>query len=622
MNPGERDEGSSAGRPAGADPGSDFRFSPRPNRAHEIAWRAWGDEAFDEARRSGKPVLLAISAVWCHWCHVMDETTYSDPRVMPAVAEGYVAVRVDNDRRPDVNRRYNMGGWPTVAFLTPAGEVLTGATYLPPDQLLTVLQRVREYYGQHAAELTAAAAAQADVTAGGGVTAVGTAGAPPAARSAAAPDLEAAAAAVCRAVAAFYDPLHGGLGVEPKFPQPDALGLLLTVAVRHGDQRLLGMTLHSLDAMAAGGLHDAVEHGFFRYATRRDWSAPHYEKMLDDTARLALLYLDAFAFTGRAAYAEVASGTLDYLTTVLGAADAPLYFGSQDADEQYYGYDAAGRGRAAVKPAVDRTVFVDGDALAARALLRAATLLDRPDLRDRGLATTDDLWDRGHGRHGMLHYLGGPVDGLLADQAQMAAALLDAYEVSGDRTYLARARLLADWALERLRARDGRFTDRPLVIGPVRAGVRDAPLPVLDGGAEMADDLTRLAALSGVPVYREEAARALAAYADSAAAAGPQAAPWALAAMRFAEHPTHIVVVGRRGDAQAGALLRAGLGIAEPLRSVQLLDPDADAETIAREGYAVAPGEAAAFVCLAGVCLAPTSDPARLAALVAGPALD
>ena len=609
MNPGERDEGTGADRPTGADPGSDFRFSPRANRAHEIAWRAWGDEAFDEARRTGKPVLLAISAVWCHWCHVMDETTYSDPRVMAAIAEGYVAVRVDNDRRPDVNRRYNMGGWPTVAFLTPAGEVLTGATYLPPDQLLTVLERVREYYGQHAAELTAAGAAtQAGVAA--------------ADLEAAAPDLEATAAAVCRAVAAFYDPLHGGLGVEPKFPQPDALGLLLTTAVRRGDRRLLAMTLHSLDAMAAGELHDAVEHGFFRYATRRDWSAPHYEKMLDDNARLALLYLDAFAFTGRAAYAEVASGTLDYLTTVLGAPDAPLFFGSQDADEQYYGYDAADRDRVAIKPAVDRTVFIDGSALAARALLRAATLLDRPDLRDAGLATTDELWDRGHGRHGMFHYLGGPIDGLLADQAQMAAALLDAYEVSGDRTYLARARLLADWALERLRARDGRFTDRPLVIGPVRAGVRDAPLPVLDGGAEMADDLTRLAALSGVPVYREEAARALAAYADSAAAAGPQAAPWALAAMRFAEHPTHIVVVGRRGDAQAGALLRAGLGIAEPLRSVQLLDPDADAETIAREGYAVAPGEAAAFVCLAGVCLAPTSDPARLAALVAGPASD
>ena len=410
-------------------------------------------------------------------------------------------------------------------------------------------------------------------------------------------------------MAALYDPLHGGLGIEPKFPQPDALGLLLAVAARRGDQRLLGMALHSLDAMAAGELHDPVEHGFFRYATRRDWSAPHYEKMLDDNARLALLYLDAFAFTGRAAYAEVAAGTIDYLTTVLGAADAPLFFGSQDADERYYGYDAAGRDRAAVKPAVDRTVFVDGNALAARALLRAATLLDRPDLADAALATIDELWDRGHGRHGMVHYLGGPVDGLLADQAQMAAALLDAYEVSGDRAYLARARLLADWALERLRARDGRFTDRPLVTGSAPVGVRDAPLPVLDGGAEMADDLIRLAAFSGVPAYREAAAAALAAYAGGVVNAGPQAAPWAPAVMRFAEHPTHIVVVGRRGDAQAGALLRAGLRIAEPLRSVQLLDPAADAETIAREGYAVPDRAGGGLRLPRRRCLAPTSDP-------------
>jgi uncharacterized protein YyaL (SSP411 family) len=271
--------------------------------------------------------------------------------------------------------------------------------------------------------------------------------------------------------------------------------------------------------------------------------------MLDDNARLALLYLDAFAFTGRAPYADIAAAVIDYLTTVLQVPGAPLFFGSQDADEHYYSYDAVGRARVAVKPALDRTIFVDGSALAARALLRAAVLFERPDLLNTALSAADHLWERGHGRHGMVHYLGGPVDGLLGDQSQMAAALLDAYEVSGERAYLARARLLADWALERLRARDGRFTDRPLVIGPVRAGVRDAPLPVLDGGAEMADDLTRLAALSGVPVYREEAARALAAYADSAAAAGPQAAPWALAAMRFAEHPTHIVVVGHRRTA-------------------------------------------------------------------------
>ena len=621
MDPADNDD--SADHRPGADPGSDFRFSPRANRAHEIAWRSWGDEAFAEARATGKPVLLAISAVWCHWCHVMDETSYSDPRVLAAIAEGFVAVRVDNDRRPDVNRRYNMGGWPTIAFLTPAGEVLTGATYLPPDQLLSVLARVRDYYVQHGLH-PGGSAADTDAP-DGTIEAVGTVEAveahPEPARMS--PVDAAGAATVCRAVAALYDPRNGGLGAEPKFPQPEALGLLLAAGVRHQDERLLTMVLHSLDAMAAGELRDSVEEGFFRYATRRDWSAPHYEKMLGDNARLALLYLDAFAFTGRAPYGQVARGVIEYLTTVLAAGDAPVFWGSQDADEHYYRLDAAGRERLKVKPAPDRTVFVDTNALTARALLRAATLFETPDLPRAGLAAIDHLWDRGHGRRAMSHYLGGPIAGLLADQAEMAAALLDAYEVSGDRTYLARARLLADWALEHLRARDGRFTDRPQVLTSESGGARGAPLPVLEGGAEMADDLTRLAAFSGVPAYREEAARALAAYEPEAASAGPFAAGWALAVMRFVEHPTHIVVVGHRGDSRSGALLRAALRVAEPLRSVQLLDPDADAEVIAREGYLLDDaGGAAAFVCLAGVCLAPTSDPARLPELVVRSARD
>ena len=550
MDPPDSD---SAERRPVADPGSDFRFSPRTNRAHEIAWRAWGDEPFAEARAAGKPVLLAISAVWCHWCHVMDETSYSDPRVIAAIADGFVAVRVDNDRRPDVNRRYNMGGWPTIAFLTAAGEALTGATYLPPDQLLTVLARVREYYAEHRHDRAGSDADADAADTGAGATAAD-AGADTL-DEAVATRLEpagaglvdaAGAAAVCHAVAALYDPLHGGLGGEPKFPQPEALALLLAAGVRHDDERLLAMALHSLDAMAAGELRDAVEEGFFRYATRRDWSTPHYEKMLGDNARLALLYLDAFAFSGRESYGEIARGIIKYLTTVLTAGDAPVFWGSQDADEHYYARDAAGRERVKVKPALDRTVFVDTNALAARALLRAATLFERSDLPQAGLATIDHLWDRGHGRRAMTHYLGGPIAGLLCDQAEMTAALLDAYEVSGDHTYLARARLLADWALRHLRTRDGRFADRPQVLTPDSGGAHDAPLPVLEGGAEMTDDLTRLAAFSGVPAYREEAARALAAYAPEAATAGPFAAAWALAVMRFVEHPTHIVVVGRR----------------------------------------------------------------------------
>src|SRR5579871_2986360 len=125
---------------------SEFRFSPRANRANEIAWSSWGPEAFERARAQDKPILLAISAVWCHWCHVMDETSYSDPGVIATINERYVPVRVDNDRRPDVNARYNMGGWPTTAFLAPDGTLLTGATYLPPETLRRALDDVASFY--------------------------------------------------------------------------------------------------------------------------------------------------------------------------------------------------------------------------------------------------------------------------------------------------------------------------------------------------------------------------------------------------------------------------------------------------------------------------------------------
>src|SRR5437870_5842707 len=124
----------------------EFHFSPRPNRASEINWHAWSPEAFDAARQTRRPILLSISAVWCHWCHVMDETTYSHPSVIELINRDYVPIRVDNDVRPDINQRYNMGGWPTTAFLTPSGDILTGATYLPADQMASALTRIATYY--------------------------------------------------------------------------------------------------------------------------------------------------------------------------------------------------------------------------------------------------------------------------------------------------------------------------------------------------------------------------------------------------------------------------------------------------------------------------------------------
>ena len=125
---------------------SPFRFSPRPNRAADVPWEEWGEAAFARARREDRPVLLSIAATWCHWCHVMDETTYSDPRVIDLIARRFVAIRVDTDERPDINARYTAGGWPTTAFLTSDGDVITRTTTLDPEQMLDALQGVQEVW--------------------------------------------------------------------------------------------------------------------------------------------------------------------------------------------------------------------------------------------------------------------------------------------------------------------------------------------------------------------------------------------------------------------------------------------------------------------------------------------
>src|ERR1700694_5687962 len=193
---------------------SGFHFSPRPNRAAEIGWQEWGDEAFTAARAEDKAILLGSSAVWCHWCHARDETTYSNQGMIDLITRDYIPVRVDNDLRPDVNNRYNMGGWPTTAFLTPQGDILTGATYLPPDQMLGALQKVAGYYRTRKPEIAAQVLesrkkASTMIALSAGTLDPGQVD------------------AVLAAVENSYDRAYGGFGGSPTVPPTDGSALLI-----------------------------------------------------------------------------------------------------------------------------------------------------------------------------------------------------------------------------------------------------------------------------------------------------------------------------------------------------------------------------------------------------------
>ena len=647
----------------------DLRFSPRPNRAAEIDWRPWGEPAFAEARRFGRPILLSLSAVWCHWCHVMDETSYSDSRVIAAINEHFVPVRVDNDRHPDVNRRYNMGGWPTTAFLSASGETITGGTYLPPDQMLETLARVKAFFADNRTALLALETTEQAHAADGAAARAHMGGVPrrrglPADDFAGDPEVPGdIPTEIALQVVHAFDPVHGGTGTEPKFPQAEVFGFALAYAAlrtargertdsaaavpeRHADLqpgRLGEVVRTTLTAMATGGLYDHVGGGFYRYATRRDWTVPHYEKMLEDNARLAALYLEAAGLAGQpgeeaaggdgvgaaglasagdaALYRRAAGGAIDYLLGALWLGDPPAFAGSQDADEHYYLLDAAGQAGLSA-PFVDRTVYVDWNALAARALLRAATLLERPQLAARATELLEHLLAHARRNGAMVHYLtpgGAPGEGapLLVDQAAVAAALLDAYEASAERRWLEGAQALAGWAGDHLRAADGRLHDRLAAPG-ASPGLLAHPVPALEDNALLAEVLLRLEAFTGMAAYREQALEVLAAWGTGYTQYGVAAAPYGQSLLRYLERPNHIAVVGGRGTAAAQRLHAAALAAPSPLRTVQLLDPalPADAERIRTAGYGGAaggdPAAAAAYVCRGRTCLPPVTDPRAL----------
>jgi len=522
----------------------DFHFSPRPNRASEIHWHTWSKEAFDEARTSGRPILLSISAVWCHWCHVMDETTYSHPSVIELINKEYVPVRVDNDVRPDINQRYNMGGWPSTAFLTPSGDILTGATYLPPDQMATALTRVAGYYRNNQTEIATRVLEARKRAASGPARSAG--------------ELQPALVdEILDAVKNAYDPEYGGFGGAPKFPQTDAILLLLEQSVLRADDDLRRMAVHTLEQMTGGGTYDHVEGGFFRYSTTQDWSVPHFEKMLEDHAGL----VQALASAGMHAELEK---TVGYLDRVLRDPKTGLFAGSQDADEGYYSLDAKER-KSSAPPYVDRRVYTSWNAAMAVAYLDAGLDAEK---------TLESLFKQAYRKgEGMTHTEG--VRGQLGDQvwSLWAAVRSNRLEMALD---------LASHVEERYADQDlGGYLDHAGTDELGRLGERIKPLAE-NSVAAMA--LIELDVLQGDPSspYRERARRALESVAALPRSYGLMAAAFARALDRL----PHALKVTTKNP--------------ELARAARAAHP-----------YAVIDrsGDQRAVVCVGTICLAPVSTP-------------
>jgi len=305
--------------------------------AHQpIDWHEWGDEAFQKARAEGKPILLDIGAVWCHWCHVIDRESYENPEIAAIINQLYIPVKVDRDERPDVDARYQsaigaisgQGGWPLTAFLTPDGKPFFGGTYFPPEDAMgrpgfkRILAAVADAFKSRRAEVNNSAQALAEAVAKAELfqSARGTF------------DPRVIDAVVDSAMARF-DEIHGGFGHAPKFPHSSAIDLLLERTRWPDGEKLRSVAQKTLDGMAAGGFHDQIGGGFHRYSVDERWCVPHFEKMSYDNSELLKNYLHGYQALQQPSYRTVAEGIIGWVNEVLSDQQRGGFFGSQDADQ-------------------------------------------------------------------------------------------------------------------------------------------------------------------------------------------------------------------------------------------------------------------------------------------------
>jgi uncharacterized protein YyaL (SSP411 family) len=302
-----------------------------------VDWHAWGPDALLLARKQDKPILLSIGYSSCHWCHVMAHESFEDAEVAALMNALFVNIKVDREERPDLDQIYQAahyllvqgsGGWPLTMFLTPDGTPFFGGTYFPrwdshnlpafPDVLRRTAQVYKEKRHEVALqnkELSAALAATL-------------------------PQHDASAAALHDAplhlavaqLGENFDPVHGGFGTAPKFPQQPELDFLLRCGA--ADKRARNMALHSLEQMANGGIFDQLGGGFCRYSVDEYWNIPHFEKMLYDNGQLLALYGDAWQCSANPLFASIAKQTAAWVMREMQAPEGG-YYSSLDADSEH-----------------------------------------------------------------------------------------------------------------------------------------------------------------------------------------------------------------------------------------------------------------------------------------------
>lgn len=559
-----------------------------------IRWQGWSDDLFTRAERERKLVLLDLEAVWCHWCHVMDETTYKDPQVAAIVARGYIAVKVDQDSRPDLSNRYEDYGWPATILFSPQGKELAKLSgYVPPQRMRALLQEFLD-----------------DPRPGPSVVER------PIMRYAASGALPKSLIDELKTIhVANYDPNYGSWGTVHKFLPSDPVEYAMELAAA-GDPRNRKMALQTLDAQLA--LIDPVWGGVYQYSHGGVWTNPHFEKIVWVQAANLRIYSMAYAMFGDAKYRKAAESVHRYLRDFLTSPQGAFYT-SQDADvkqgehsEAYFQLDDAGRRRVGM-PRIDQHVYSRENGWMIEALAALATVSgNRGALEDAVRAAEWILARRALPSGGFRHDERDAAGPYLGDTLAMGRAFLQLYATTADRAWLARAEAAARFIAANFRS--GKASE-PCFLTAKAPAAGLPPLPQRDENIQVARFANLLSHYTGKMDYKKLAQSAMQYLATREIATRRPTAGVLLADREIHSDPTHITVVGAKSDPAAQKLYEAARRHPSGYLRVEWLDPKEGPLPNPDVQYPVLE-RPAAFSCAAGRCSRPVFEPARIAEVV------
>ncbi|MBI2651890.1 thioredoxin domain-containing protein [Candidatus Woesearchaeota archaeon] len=415
----------------------------------KVNWLEWGKESFEKAKKEDKPILLDLTAVWCHWCHVMDSTSYSDDECAEIINKDFIPIKVYIDKRPDIRERYNMGGFPSTVFLNSEGHIITGDTYIPPQRFKLMLENVKNAYKNREDEIKKRIIENEKIQKEKSINT----------KSKINQDN---IKEILLSIEDNFDSFYGGFGAQPKFPSPEVLDLLFLQYKKTQNEKYLDMALKTLDGMYEG-IHDKADFGFFRYSVTQDWKMPHYEKMLDTNAGLLRNYAVAFNITKNEKYKKIAKEIINYVNNFLSDQKNGGFYGSQDADEEFYHLKPEER-KNKKQPYVDKTIYVDWNAMMISSYIKTGAVLNDDSTIQFAIKTVDFILDKCYdNKNSLFHFFDGKasINGLLSDNIYFLNCLIDTYFITQNQKYFVKIKEIAEFILDNFYDKEnGGFYDK------------------------------------------------------------------------------------------------------------------------------------------------------------------